>query len=114
MLAEGHRKAAEGIENGMAQVQNLDAGAARVVIEAAWGAGFHWIAYGCETKYHKHQNNHTRLGRFLRDLGEATVAKLWEDLDNARQGGWYGGEPDPEDAQGPLALLAQIRQWAVG
>jgi len=44
MLAEGHRKAAEGIEKGMAQVQNLDAGAARVVIESAWGS---WFPLGC-------------------------------------------------------------------
>jgi len=47
MLAEGHRRAAEGI----AQIQDLDSGVARVVIESAWGAGFHWIAFGCETKH---------------------------------------------------------------
>ena len=64
------------------------------------------------TKYQRHQNNHTRLGRFLRDLGEETVAVWWKDIDEYRQGGWYGGEPDPADAQEVLALLQNIRAWA--
>lgn len=55
MLAEGHRRAAEGIEKGIAQLQDLDSGVARLVIEGAWGAGFHWIAFGCETKYQQHK-----------------------------------------------------------
>lgn len=111
MLAKGHRKAAEDIESTIVPLQ-LQASAARVVIEGAWGAAFHWIAFGCETKYGKHQNNHTRLNRFLKDLGEKEAAELSEALDLARQGGWYGGEPDLSDAQGALALLARIRLWA--
>ncbi len=113
MLAGNHRKAAEGIEKSIVILQpSLDSGVARVIIESAWGAAFHWVAFGCETKYQQHQNNHTRLGRFLRDLGEKTIAERWETLDRARQGGWYGGEPDPVEIQGPLALLEEIRLWA--
>ena len=86
--------------------------AARVVIEGAWGGAFQWIAFGCETKYQHHLNNHTRLGRFLRSLGEKAAADFWEALDLTRQAGWYGGEPDSADAHKALSLLEQIRLWA--
>lgn len=110
MLAEGHRKAAEDIE-GAIKVLQSHPNATRVIIESAWGASFQWIAFGCERKYQNHQNNHTRLGRFLRDLGEKDIAEAWETLDRARQGGWYGGEPDPAEIRTPLALLEKIRLW---
>src|SRR5690348_13988393 len=80
MLADAHRKAAEDIESTILPLQ-AQPRAARVVIEGAWGAAFQWIAFGCETKYQQHLNNHTRLGRFLRSLGEKTAADWWEALD---------------------------------
>ncbi|MEO7020723.1 MAG: hypothetical protein ABI234_11280 [Ktedonobacteraceae bacterium] len=58
------------------------------------------------------QSNHTRLGSFLRDLGEITIANEWEGLDRFRQGGWYGNTPDPHNVQEALAVLEQIRLWA--
>jgi len=62
MLAENHRKAAESIEKGVAKLQpDADPTMGRLAIEAAWGAAFHWIAFGCETRHHQHKNNHTRL-----------------------------------------------------
>lgn len=112
MLADNHRNAAEDIESDIATLQ-AGSHRTRLVIEGAWGAAFHWIAFCCETKYQQHQNNHTRLGRFLRNLGEGAVARWWEDLDQLRQGGWYGGHTDPLDAQQALALLGEIRQWAI-
>src|SRR2546427_637419 len=69
MLADAHRKAAEDIESTILPLQ-AQPRAARVVIEGAWGAAFQWLAFGCETKYQHHLNNHTRVGRFLRSLGE--------------------------------------------
>ena len=54
----------------------------------------------------------SRLGHFLRTLGEGTVALWWERVDARRQGGWYGGVPDSEDVQDALALLQNIRSWA--
>jgi len=111
MLADAHRRAAEDIENTILPLQSQSR-ATRVVIEGAWGAAFQWIAFGCETKHHQHQNNHTRLGRFLRNFGEGTVANWWERMDQLRQGGWYGGDPDSADAQEMLVLLEQIRLWA--
>jgi len=111
MLADAHRKAAEDIECTILSLQ-AQPRAARVIIEGAWGAAFQWIAFGCETKYQQHLNNHTRLGRFLRSLGEKAAADWWEALDLTRQAGWYGGEPDPVDAHKALSLLEQIRLWA--
>ena len=113
MKAEGHRQAAEQIEKGIAKLQpDTDPEVARLAIEGAWGASFQWIAFGCETKYQQHQNNHTHLGRFLRTLGEETVALWWERVDTRRQRSWYGGVPDLADVQDALALLQNIRLWA--
>jgi len=56
MLAEAHRQAAEDIEKTILPLQTASY-AARVVIEGAWGAAFHWIAFGCETKHQNHQES---------------------------------------------------------
>src|SRR5260370_33615816 len=90
MLAEGHQQAAEDIEKTILPLQTSSY-AARVVIEGAWGAAFHWIAFGCETKHQSHRESHARLGTFLRHQGEGAVAERWADIDRIRQGGWYGG-----------------------
>lgn len=52
MLAENHRKAAESIEKGIVKLEpDSDPVMGRLAIEAAWGAAFHWVAFGCETKH---------------------------------------------------------------
>lgn len=112
MLAEKHRQAAEDIEKTISSLQTASY-AARVVIEGAWGAAFHWIAFGCETKHQKHRESHSRLGTFLRSQGEGAVAESWEDLERVRQGGWYGGNIEPERVQRALDLLERIHIWAV-
>jgi hypothetical protein len=111
MLAEAHRQAAEDIEKTILPLQAASY-AARVVIEGAWGAAFHWIAFGCETKHQNHQESHARLGTFLRRQGEGAVAEWWEDIDRIRQGGWYGGSPEPERVQRALDLLERMHNWA--
>ncbi|MEO7020675.1 MAG: hypothetical protein ABI234_11040 [Ktedonobacteraceae bacterium] len=108
MLAEAHRHAAEEIENTILLIQANET-AARVVIESAWGAAFHWICFGCATKHNNHQESHARLGRFLHTLEEGSVARWWEFLDRIRQGGWYGGHTDPVIVQRALTLLENIR-----
>jgi len=111
MLAEAHRQAAEDIEKTILPLQAASY-AARVVIEGAWGAAFHWIAFGCETKHQNHQESHARLGTFLRRQGEGAVAEWWENLDQVRQGGWYGKNIDPVVVQHALDLLERIHVWA--
>ena len=112
MLAGAHRQAAEDIEKTILPLQATSY-AARVIIEGAWGASFHWIAFGCETKHQNHQESHARLGTFLRRLGELAVAEWWEDIDRVRQGGWYGRTPDPVTVERALDLLGRIHAWAI-
>ena len=111
MRAEAHRQAAEDIEKTILPLQATSY-AARVVIEGAWGAAFHWIAFGCETKHQSHQESHARLGTFLRHQGEKVVAEWWENLEHVRQGGWYGKNADPMVVQHALDLLARIHRRA--
>ena len=112
MLAQSHRQAAEDIEQTILQLQGSEV-AARMVIEGAWGAAFHWIAFGCETKHQSHQESHARLGSFLRRQQEAAVAEWWEGMDRVRQGGWYGKIADPVTVQLALSLLEKIHSWAI-
>ena len=112
MLAESHRQAAEDIEQTILELQGT-LSAARMVIEGAWGAAFHWIAFGCETKHQSHQESHARLGTFLRRQEELAVAEWWEDIDRVRQGGWYGRSTDSATVQRALDLLERIHAWAV-
>ncbi len=112
MLAEAHRQAAEDIAATIDSLQSSPQ-AARIVIEGAWGAAFHWIAFGCETKHQQHQESHARLGAFLRRQGETDVADEWEILDRVRQGGWYGGGTEPARVQRAMDLLERIRTWAL-
>ena len=112
MLAEAHRQAAEDIEKTILLLRATSY-AARMIIEGAWGAAFHWIAFGCETKHQSHQESHARLGAFLRGQGEGAVAEWWEDLDRVRQGGWYGRSTEPATVQRALDLLEKMHVWAV-
>lgn len=111
MLADAHRQAAEDIEATVIPLQ-ADERAARVVIEGAWGAAFHWFAYGCQTKYGKHRESHIRLGTYLRSLGEDEIAKRWEELERIRQGGWYGGRTEPEIIKQAIDELREVATWA--
>lgn len=111
MLADAHRSAAEDIEASIAGLTTTPR-AARIVIEGAWGATFHWLAFGCQTKHVRHQESHARLGTFLRSLGESAIADKWERIDQLRQGGWYGTRTDPLAVSMALSLMGEIRTWA--
>lgn len=111
MLADAHRTAAEDIEAAIASLV-ASPRASRLIIEGAWGAAFHWIAYGSHIKHGKHQESHARLGTFMRSLGETATADSWERLDQVRQGGWYGSKTDSATQQAALDILQEIRKWA--
>ena len=110
MLADAHRVAEEDID---ATIATLGASprASRLIIEGAWGAAFHWIAFACQTKHGKHQESHARLGTFMRSQGEKSAADNWERLDQIRQGGWYGSKTDPATQTAALDILREIRLW---
>jgi hypothetical protein len=111
MLADAHRDAALDIEAAVTTLATAPH-ASRLIIEGAWGAAFHWIAFGCQTKYGARQDSHARLGAFLRSHRESNAANTWERLDQVRQGGWYGTRTDPQTQATALDLLGELRQWA--
>ena len=111
MLAPAHRQAAGDIEAALPPLQ-ADQRFGRVTVESAWGAAFHWIAFGCQTKHSSHQESHARLATFLRTLGEPAVAQWWEQLERLRQGAWYGNQVSPAAVAQALDLLREVRTWA--
>ena len=115
MLADAHRQAALDIEQSLAKLGDpaVEPFVGRLLIEAYWGAAFHWVAYGCQQKHGKHKENHTQLSRYLRDLGEPVMAKRWEGLDSRRQGGWYGHQTALGDLQDAQTFWQEIRTWAM-
>ena len=112
---DAHRQAALDIEQAIDDLGDPAAKPyiSRSVIEDYRGAAFHWIAYGCQHKYGKHKENHSQLGRFLRDLGESSVADWWDRLDERRRGGWYGHQTTLGDVQTIRGYWQDIRTWAV-
>ena len=113
MVAEAHRRAAEGIERALKKLwPPSDPDEGRLVIEGAWNASFHWIAYACQTKHGEHQESHAHLGSWLRRLSEAQPADWWERQERVRQGGLYGAKTGAIPEQEALDLVAALHQWA--
>ena len=115
MLADAHRQAALDIEQTIDDLGDPTARPylGRGVIELYWGAAFHWIAYGCQQKHGKHKENHTKLGKFLRDQGEHERADQWDALDQRRGGGWYGHHALVADVMEARMRWQEIRTWAL-
>ena len=111
MLAASHNQAATEIETSIAGLTQ-DPGAARIVTEGSWGAAFHWIAFGTQSKHGQHQDSHARLATSLRTLGEPAVATWWEQLERLRRGGWYGMQTHAANVQEAQEMLRNIRTWA--
>lgn len=111
MLPDAHRQAAEELGAAAATIQ-ADAQFARLAIEGCWGAVFHWIAYGTQTKHGRHQDSHARMPSFLNSLGEGAIAGDWSEMDQIRQGGMYGSHMPPSAVQRAFELLQDVRTWA--
>lgn len=114
VLEDAHRKAAEDIERTIADLGDpaVKPYISRSLIENYWGAAFHWIAVGCQRKHSKHKENHSHLGKFLRDLGELSVADWWDRLDERRRGGWYGHQTTDADVRTMQGYWQDIKAWA--
>ncbi len=115
MKADAHRQAAEELEVVMPDLLNSAVGlrANRLLIEAYWGAAFHWIAFGCQQKHGKHKEKHEGLFKFLNDIGESQIADNWRSIDDARRGGFYGHHISDTDRQTAHRLWQEIRTWAL-
>jgi hypothetical protein len=115
MRADGHEHHARQLEHALTLLGDpiTDPDIAISLIEHYWAAGFHWVAYGCQVKHGKHKENHTQLGRYLRDLGESTVAEVWDRLELKRQGAMYAYAATPEQAAKARDDWQEIRTWAL-
>ena len=114
MLADAHRQAALDLERSVAALGDpaVNPWNARAIIALCWDAAFHWVAYGCQVKHGKHKENHTKLVQYLNDLGEPTIGRSWEALENARRGGMYGHHATPPDVSNAQRHWQDIRTWA--
>jgi hypothetical protein len=115
MRVDAHQQRAQQLEHSIGTLGDptADPDQAPGIIELYWGAAFHWIAYGCQTKHGKHKENHTQLGRYLRDLGESTVGDAWDRLELKRQGAMYAYTATPEQAAKARDDWQEIRTWAL-
>jgi len=114
MLVDAHRQAALDMEQTIAALGDPAAQPyiSRLLIEAYWGASFHWIAVGCQERHGKHKENHTQLAKFLRDQGDAPIAAIWDRLDERRRAGWYGHQTGLTDIAATAQWWQDIRWWA--
>lgn len=114
MLADAHRLAALDLERSIVALgdPSMNPWNAHALIELYWAAAFHWIAYGCQTMHGKHKENHTKLGKYLRDLGEPAIAQAWDSLENARRGGLYGHHTSLADVEDARTIWQDIETWA--
>jgi len=115
MRADAHQQRALQLEHTISAVgdPNADPDHAPGLVELYWGAAFHWIAYGCQQKHGKHKENHTQLGRYLRDLGESVIGDAWDRLELKRQGAMYAYAASPERATSAYDDYQEIRTWAL-
>ncbi len=116
MLADAHRQAALDDEQALA---DLGDPAAKpyirpTVIEGHWGAAFHWIAYGCQTKHGKHKERERGLVAFLGSLGESSLAERWRALEEIRNAAWNTSDISESAVQSAHDVWQQIRAWALG
>ena len=113
MLADAHRQAALDLEQTIAALgdPSTQPFISRLLIEAYWGASFHWIAVGCQERHGKHKENHTQLAKFLRDMGEQSIAATWDRLDERRRAAWYGHQSAPTDIMAAEQWWQTIKGW---
>jgi hypothetical protein len=115
MRADAHQQRAQQLEHGITAMGDPDADPdlAPGIIELYWGAAFHWVASGCQAKHGKHKENHTQLGRYLRDLGEPAIGDAWDRLELKRQGAMYAFTATPEQVARTRDDWQEIRTWAL-
>jgi hypothetical protein len=75
MRVDGHEQHARQLEHAITLLGDpvTDPDIAISLIEHYWAAAFHWVAIGCQRKHERHKENHSQLGRYLRDLGEPAI-----------------------------------------
>jgi hypothetical protein len=115
MRVDGHEQHAQQLEHAITLLGDpaADPDVGISLIELYWAASFHWIAVGCQKKHGRHKENHTQLGKYLRDLGEPAIAARWDRLEIARQGALYAYSTALADVSGAHDNWQAIRAWAL-
>ncbi|WIG61452.1 MAG: hypothetical protein OJF49_004200 [Ktedonobacterales bacterium] len=115
MRVDAHQQRALQLEHAISLLGDpaADADIGPSLIENYWAAAFHWIAYGCQQKHGQHKENHTQLGRYLRDLGEPVIATRWDALERTRQGAMYAYNATLADVERARDDWQVIRTWAL-
>ena len=81
------------------------------IVEQAYGAVHHLIAYGMDKKYGIHSDTHTGVSRILREHGEHEIGEIFDRLGSLRHGRWYGGKGNGEIVKECLSIISKVEEW---
>lgn len=113
MRSDGHLRNARELEASVRELAGLDPDKhIRLIVEGAFGAAHHYIAYGCDSKHGTHSDKHEGVPTILRRFGHSEIAKIFERLDTIRHGRFYGGKGNSETIGEILHLLDRIKEWS--
>jgi hypothetical protein len=112
MNKEDHLGKAKEIEDSLSRLrQDLDWA---LIIEGIYNSSLQYIAYYCETKYNDHTDIHAGLEKYLRNLGETNLERMFSELNHLRMGRWYGGKKNGESAKRAFEIMNAIKEEALG
>lgn len=111
MRGDDHEQRALALERDVGSLE-ASGGSGASIVELLWGAGFQWIAFGCQRKWGEHKEKHEGLVRYLRDRNANETATLWNALEQFRQGAFYGHQDQAVVIHQAKDLLKRIRAWA--
>lgn len=108
MRANEHLRKARRIEESIKKL-NLDQDW-EMIVEGAYGAALHYIAYISESKVGRHRETHKGLPRFLDENDLPELARAFRELELLRQSRWYGSKKNGEVSRKALATLDRIKR----
>lgn len=81
MKMKSHLDRAKEIRSSINSLEKVEVNTSAIV-ELVYGCVLHYISFGCEKKFGTHQDIHTGLIRFLREMDEDKIADLFSKLEN--------------------------------
>ena len=83
-------------------------------IENAYNTGIQLIAVICEKRFGEHLDTHKGIPRFLEKHGMEKLANKFRELDELRQGRWYGKQENGETMTRVKEIIKQIEDELKG
>ena len=108
MNKERHLEKAERIEASLEKLDKQDDW--ELIVEGAYGAAQHYIAYICEQKLEKHLETHKGLIKLLRENSLVELSNLFQQIDELRIGRWYGSKVNGETSKLAFEILEKIKE----